>query len=77
MKHRILKQLTLLVGAGLTCGASFAHPALQHQLGFIDGLWHMLTQPYHLLVLVGALSLLGFVLYRRFTVRQSQRQQDK
>ena len=77
MKYRILKQLALLVGASLASGASFAHPSLHHQLGFIDGLKHMLTQPYHLLVLLGAFCLLGFVLYRYITARQTTRHKDK
>ncbi|MGD8546947.1 MAG: hypothetical protein PVG50_04390 [Thiohalophilus sp.] len=77
MKHRILKQLTLLVGASLASGASFAHPSLHHQLGFIDGIRHMLTQPYHLLVLFGAIALLVFVLNRLITTKQTSRHKDK
>jgi hydrogenase/urease accessory protein HupE len=77
MKHRILKQLTLLVGASLVSGASFAHPSLHHQLGFIDGIRHMLTQPYHLLVLFGAIALLVFVLNRLITTKQTSRHKDK
>lgn len=77
MKYRILKQLTLLVGASLASGASFAHPSLHHQLGFLDGIRHMLTQPYHLLVLFGAIALLVFVLYRFISTRQTQRDKDK
>ena len=72
MQYRTLKQ-SLLVGTGLLLStAAFAHPSVEHHAGFVQGLWHLLSEPDHLLMLLGGLSLFWLVKHQTSAQRSKQ-----
>jgi len=75
--HYKIKQGLFCASALLVTTSAIAHPSREHQQGVVDGLWHLLTQPDHLLMLLAGLAVVLYTKRRLTTVRQSQRIKDE
>lgn len=74
---RMLKQ-SLLAAAGLLLStASFAHPSAEHHLGFLQGLWHLLSEPDHLLMLLTGLTLFWVIKRQTSAAQRSKHKHDE
>lgn len=70
---RLLQQISL-IGAGIFLGSTaFAHPFGEHHYPFVQGLWHLLSEPDHLLMLLAGISLFWYS-KRQATARRRSKQ---
>ncbi|MDZ7804256.1 HupE/UreJ family protein [Thiohalophilus sp.] len=72
MQHRI-KQGFFFASALLLSGTAVAHPSREHHQGLVDGIWHLLTQPDHLLMLLAGLAVGLYTKHKLTAFRKSQR----
>ena len=76
MHHRI-KQGFFSVSALLLSGTAVAHPSREHHQGLVDGIWHLLTQPDHLLMLLAGLAVVLYTKHKLTAFKRSQRTKDE
>lgn len=70
--RRILQRALLTTGGVLYSAASFAHPATDHHYGITQGLWHLLSQPDHLLMLLAGITLFWYIRKRTAAMRRAR-----
>ncbi|TDY00061.1 HupE/UreJ family protein [Thiohalophilus thiocyanatoxydans] len=73
MRQRTIKQSLLTTTGLLVSAISHAHPSGEHPQGLATGLWHLLTQPDHLLMLFAGVVLVVYLRHRSAPARQPQR----
>lgn len=74
---RMLKQ-SLLAGAGLLLSATaLAHPSAEHHFDFLHGLWHLVSEPDHLLMLLAGLTLFWFIKRQTTAIKHNKRKHDE
>lgn len=73
MRQRTIKQSLSATSGLLVTGITLAHPSGEHTQSLAAGLWHLLTQPDHLLMLFAGLTLVVYLKHRFAPARQPQR----
>lgn len=58
---RFLQQISLIASGIFLGGTAFAHPSGEHYYGFVQGLWHLISEPDHLLLLLAGISLVWYI----------------
>lgn len=74
---RILQQSFFTAAGLLSSAAAFAHPSAEHHLGFLQGLWHLVSQPDHLLMLLAGFALFWFIKRQTTAIKHNKREHEE
>lgn len=70
---RFQKQIASISTGVFLSSTAFAHPFGEHYYGFVQGLWHLISEPDHLLMLLAGISLFWYI-KRQATARRRSKQ---